>query len=261
VSDTSINTSAFIAENFGANATYVEGLLARFQADPNSVDETWREFFTDMLNGGNGLAVQAQQTAPAPQVETRPSGSVPAPMSQPVSQAPKTPAAPSPALSPDTEAKPLTGPAKKIVENMEQSLTVPTATSIRSMPVKLLEENRRIINEHLGPRGRGKASFTHLIGWAIVQAAKTYPAMNNGFAVIDGAPSRLTHESINLGIAIDIEKKDGTRNLLVPNIKGWPSTTPSNERGMANSRSPISRGRPSRSPTPAPSARSHPTRV
>ncbi|MEP7076179.1 MAG: multifunctional oxoglutarate decarboxylase/oxoglutarate dehydrogenase thiamine pyrophosphate-binding subunit/dihydrolipoyllysine-residue succinyltransferase subunit, partial [Acidobacteriota bacterium] len=100
------------------------------------------------------------------------------------------------------------------------SLSVPTATSFREIPVKLLEENRRTINEHLQTRGRGKVSFTHIIAWAIVKAAKAYPQMNYGFGVVNGAPSRLTHEHINLGIAIDVEKKDGSRNLLVPNIKG-----------------------------------------
>ena len=103
---------------------------------------------------------------------------------------------------------------------MEQSLTVPTATSVRNMPVKVLVENRTIINENLKRSGRGKVSFTHLIAWAIVKAMKTYPQMNNGYGMVDGKPSRLENESINLGIAIDIEKKDGSRNLLVPNIKG-----------------------------------------
>jgi len=208
VSEQSTNISATISESFGANASYVEGLLARYQADPKSVDDSWQEFFAGLLNGGT-----------APQAETRPVGSVPA--NQPASQPDTKPApkADTP-LAPDTEAKPLIGASKKIVENMEQSLTVPTATSVRSMPVKVLEENRRIINEYLAPQGRGKASFTHIIAWAIVQAAKAYPALNNGYGVVNGAPSRLEHEGINLGIAIDIEKKDGSRNLLVPNIKG-----------------------------------------
>jgi multifunctional 2-oxoglutarate metabolism enzyme len=216
VSEQSTNISAYITENFGANASYVEGLLARYQADPKSVDDSWQEFFGNLLNGGNG-----SQTA-APQAETRPVGSVsrdtqkPQPETKPADTAKKadTP------LPADTEAKPLIGASKKIVENMEQSLTVPTATSVRSLPVKVLEENRRIINEHLARQGRGKASFTHIIAWAIVQAAKAYPAMNNGYGVVNGAPSRLQHQGINLGIAIDIEKKDGSRNLLVPNIKG-----------------------------------------
>jgi multifunctional 2-oxoglutarate metabolism enzyme len=103
---------------------------------------------------------------------------------------------------------------------MEQSLSVPTATSVRSMPVKVLEENRRVINEHLQSTGRGKVSFTHLIAWAIIKAIKIYPQMNFGYGFVNNAPSRLENESVNLGIAIDIEKKDGSRSLLVPNIKG-----------------------------------------
>ncbi|MEQ1762927.1 MAG: multifunctional oxoglutarate decarboxylase/oxoglutarate dehydrogenase thiamine pyrophosphate-binding subunit/dihydrolipoyllysine-residue succinyltransferase subunit [Pyrinomonadaceae bacterium] len=210
MSEQSTNISALISENFGANASYVEGLLVRYQADPKSVDDSWQEFFSGLLNGGI-----------APQAETRPVGSVPSavPAAQnETKQAEATKKADTP-LSADTEAKPLIGASKKIVENMEQSLTVPTATSVRTMPVKVLEENRRIINEYLTPQGRGKASFTHIIAWAIVQAAKAYPALNNGYGVVNGAPSRLVHEGINLGIAIDIEKKDGSRNLLVPNIK------------------------------------------
>ena len=108
---------------------------------------------------------------------------------------------------------------------MEQSLSVPTATSFRDVPVTLLEENRRVINEQLKSRGKGKVSFTHLIAWAIVQSAKEYPQMNKGFAVVEGAPSRVENDSINLGIAIDIEKKDGSRSLLVPNIKGCERMT------------------------------------
>jgi len=206
----SINTSdltAFIKDSFGSNATYVEGLLERFRKDPKLVDDSWQTYFTDLLNGnapsdvtnGNGSSVSA---TPAPAAQ------------QPVKQAPAV------ILSPDTEPKPLTGASKKIVENMEASLTVPTATSFRTIPVKVLEENRRIINEHLAAGGRGKVSFTHIIAWAIVKAVVAYPHLNFGFGMIDGTPSRLEHEDVNLGIAIDIEKKDGSRNLLVPNIKG-----------------------------------------
>ncbi len=102
---------------------------------------------------------------------------------------------------------------------MEASLQVPTATSIRNIPVKALEENRRVINNHLALVGQPKASFTHIIAWAIVLAAKEYPRMNSGFAMQDSTPVRVDREDINLGIAIDVEKKDGSRSLMVPNIK------------------------------------------
>ena len=114
----------------------------------------------------------------------------------------------------------MTGVAKVIVENMEESLTVPTATSVRNIPVKVLEENRRIINENLKAQGRGKVSYTHLIAWAIIKALKEYPSLNFGYGFVNGAPSRLENDSVNLGIAIDIQKKDGSRNLYVPSIKG-----------------------------------------
>ena len=214
------NLSEFIEENFGANATYVEGLLARYKADPKSVDESWQEYFANLIDGTATAIAGGDQTAPAIQAETRPSGSVPRQTEKPT-KAEK----PAPVLSPDTAPKPITGPAKVIVENMEQSLTVPTATSSRNIPVKLLEENRRIINEHLQARGRGKVSFTHIIGWAIVRAVKIYPRMNVGYGEVDGKPSRLEHENVNLGLAIDIEKKDGSRTLLVPNIKAADKMT------------------------------------
>ena len=207
MSDTKTNITEFIDESFGANASYVQGLLARYQQDPRSVDESWQDYFADLLSS-NGQAQTDVAAAVPPKTEMRASASVPVENKR--SQAPEQ--------KPDN-SKPITGPAKKIVENMEQSLTVPTATSVRSMPVKLLEENRRMINEHLLAEGRGKASFTHIIAWAIVLAAKAYPRMNHGFAESNGVPSRVENEHINLGIAIDIEKKDGSRNLLVPNIK------------------------------------------
>jgi len=206
VSNETSKLSAFIEENFGANATYVEGLLARYQANPSSVDESWQEYFGGLLGSdSNGRRSPAQEQSPA----NNPPNSQPA--AKPVKQAP--------ALAPDTSARPIVGPGKIIVDNMEQSLTVPTATSSRNIPVKLLEENRRIINENLQAKGRGKVSFTHIIAWALIKAAKAYPNMNVGFGEVDGKPSRLEHTSINLGIAIDIEKKDGSRTLLVPNIK------------------------------------------
>ncbi|HEX6279698.1 MAG TPA: multifunctional oxoglutarate decarboxylase/oxoglutarate dehydrogenase thiamine pyrophosphate-binding subunit/dihydrolipoyllysine-residue succinyltransferase subunit, partial [Pyrinomonadaceae bacterium] len=210
MSEQSTNISEYISENFGANASYVEGLLARYKADPTSVDDSWQEFFSEMLNGGGKADAAAAGPTDAAKAAERPAAAA---ETKPAAKA-DTP------VPADAEAKPLIGASKKIVENMEQSLTVPTATSVRSMPVKVLEENRRMINDHLAAHGRGKASFTHIIAWAIVQAAKAYPAMNHGYGVVDGKPSRIENESINLGIAIDIEKKDGSRNLLVPNIKG-----------------------------------------
>ena len=205
--------SAFIQENFGSNATYVEGLLARYRSDPKLVDDAWQEYFGDLLSGKR----------PGDAVSTTPAASDKAVSSPAVSAAPKAPVVVP--ISGDVSPRPITGPAKKIVENMETSLTVPTATSFRTIPVKVLEENRRIINDHLANGLHGKVSFTHLIAWAIVTAIRSYPNMNVGFGVVDGVPSRLEHQDVNLGIAIDIEKKDGSRNLLVPNIKAADKMT------------------------------------
>src|SRR5688500_2620870 len=215
MTETNTKLSEYIAENFGANASYVEGLLARFQSDPTLVDETWRTFFSDLISGNNGQDTTVQTGSQVAQ-NTSPSAANTAAAA--VKKAPSETS-----VAPDTNAKALTGASKKIVENMEQSLSVPTATSLRTIPVKLLEENRKIINTHMQGAGRGKVSFTHLIGWAIVKAAKDFPHMNQGYGLINGAPSRLENQSINLGIAIDVEKKDGSRNLLVPNIKDGES--------------------------------------
>jgi len=124
-----------------------------------------------------------------------------------------------PTASDEDEAVPLKGPAARVVANMEASLSVPTATSVRDMPVKLLIDNRIVLNNYLARSRGGKVSFTHLIGWAVVQALKVMPEMNNGFAETDGRPTLVKHANVNLGIAIDQVKPDGTRQLLVPNIK------------------------------------------
>jgi 2-oxoglutarate decarboxylase len=115
--------------------------------------------------------------------------------------------------------EPIRGGNMRVVENMEASLSVPTATSYRSIPVKLLDENRRTINEYRDAEGKSRVSFTHLISWAIVCALKHHPGINASFDLIDGAPHRRLKNGINLGIAVDSVRKDGTRTLLVPNIK------------------------------------------
>ncbi|CAN5171901.1 multifunctional oxoglutarate decarboxylase/oxoglutarate dehydrogenase thiamine pyrophosphate-binding subunit/dihydrolipoyllysine-residue succinyltransferase subunit [soil metagenome] len=208
------NLSEYIAENFGANASYVEGLLTRYQSDPTLVDESWRTYFSDLLNG-NAQEIQSSQSK---EVQS-PKSEVQSPTTAKTEQSePKKPTETK--VGEGVEVKKLTGVAKVIVENMEESLTVPTATSVRTMPVKVLDENRRIINENLKAQGRGKVSYTHLIAWAIIKALEEFPALNNSYGFVNGAPSRLENENVNLGIAIDIEKKDGSRNLYVPSIKG-----------------------------------------
>jgi 2-oxoglutarate dehydrogenase E1 component len=248
----STDLSEIIAENFGANATYVEGLLGRFRSDPALVDEAWRVYFTELLGGagdngraanagasGNGAASAQPPSQPSPQAQPAPASQVATPAAQPTptaSSASSGGTAPAAAPAARTsapsqapaaaeagqvagEAQPIRGGALKIVENMETSLTVPTATSNRLVPVKVLEENRLIVNHYLKENKRGKASYTHFIAYAILRALEKFPQMNDGFAVLDGQPSRVRRTAVNLGVAIDLEKKDGTRTLLVPNIK------------------------------------------
>src|SRR5699024_7779434 len=117
------------------------------------------------------------------------------------------------------EEKRLRGPAAAIAKNMNASLSLPTATSVRAVPAKLMADNRIVINNHL-KRGRGgKISFTHLIGYAMVRALHEFPNMNRHYTEVDGKPHAVTPEHVNLGLAIDQQGKDGSRNLVVAAIK------------------------------------------
>ena len=102
---------------------------------------------------------------------------------------------------------------------MNASVTIPLATSQRIIPVKVMDENRRIINQHRTLVGKSKVSYTHLIGWAILKALEDFPGLNHAYGEANGQPARIVHPQINLGIAVDVAGKDGSRNLLVPNIK------------------------------------------
>jgi 2-oxoglutarate dehydrogenase E1 component len=212
---------------YGANIAFIEELYEKFRTDPNSVSASWREFFA-----GYEPAFDEEEDPVEERVAAVTAGlSQPPPAAEP--GALKPPAAPAPVAAPAPKPTPvpaappsagakmvaLRGAASKIVSNMESSLTVPTATSVRNIPVKALEENRRVINNHLVLVGQSKASFTHIIAWAIVRAIKDHPRMNSGFTVQDGTPTRIDREEVNIGLAIDIEKKDGSRSLLVPNVK------------------------------------------
>ncbi|MDQ1709199.1 MAG: multifunctional 2-oxoglutarate metabolism enzyme, partial [Frankiaceae bacterium] len=219
--------------SFGTNVWLVDEIYRQYQNDPNSVDEAWWDFFADYDPADVGTPTNgkpAAETAPgaAPSAPAPAAAPVAAPASAPEATPPAAPPAAQPAAKPagpasalpaGAQARPLKGAAARVVTNMEASLHVPTATSVRAVPAKLLEDNRTVINRHLA-RGRGgKVSFTHLIGYAIVQAAKLMPEMNNGYASIDGKPQLVVPEHVNLGLAIDLAKEDGSRQLLVPNIK------------------------------------------
>jgi multifunctional 2-oxoglutarate metabolism enzyme len=121
-------------------------------------------------------------------------------------------AAPAPAAGP--EAKPIRGPAATLVKFMNDSRSIPTATSFRTLPVDVLDARRK----ELKAAGR-KLSFTHLIAWAIVQAARDMPVMGHGYAEDGGKPQRVVPGTIGLGLAVDVERKDGTRSLVVPVLR------------------------------------------
>ncbi|WP_425503992.1 multifunctional oxoglutarate decarboxylase/oxoglutarate dehydrogenase thiamine pyrophosphate-binding subunit/dihydrolipoyllysine-residue succinyltransferase subunit [Rhodococcus triatomae] len=145
----------------------------------------------------------------------------------PATKATETPAtkatetkASAPATPPATEeSRVLRGAAAAVAKNMNASLTIPTATSVRAIPAKLMADNRIVINNHLARTRGGKISFTHLLGYAIVQAVKVFPNMNRHFAEIDGKPNVVTPPHTNLGLAIDLAGKDGNRSLVVAAIK------------------------------------------
>ena len=230
------------AEDFGANAWMVDELYKQFVEDRNLVDQSWWPVLENYTPSADAaLAQPAADTTVSPSIE-----SVPNPPTQPLTindtgaqpiarttnVAPKP--QPIPAEMPNSVSAaevqqadsseedvvtPLRGMAKALVTNMDESLSVPTATSVRTIPAKLLIDNRIVINNHLRRARGGKVSFTHLIGWALIETLKEFPSQNVYYAVIDGKPSMVKPAHINLGIAIDIPKPDGTRSLLVPNIK------------------------------------------
>jgi multifunctional 2-oxoglutarate metabolism enzyme len=112
------------------------------------------------------------------------------------------------------EVKPIRGPAATLVKFMNESRSIPTATSFRTLTVDVLDSRRKELKE----AGR-KLSFTHLIAWAIVQAARDMPVMGDGYAEDGGKPQRVVPGTTSLGLAVDVERKDGTRSLVVPVLR------------------------------------------
>ncbi|MDE0775609.1 MAG: multifunctional oxoglutarate decarboxylase/oxoglutarate dehydrogenase thiamine pyrophosphate-binding subunit/dihydrolipoyllysine-residue succinyltransferase subunit [Nocardioides sp.] len=173
---------------------------------------------SDKTDGASSKA--SSEAKPAPKAEPRSSGKAAEPAKATSTPTPKDAKPPEPAEASDEPTYTvLRGAPARTAKNMDQSLTVPTATSVRSVPVKLLWDNRTVINSHLARARGGKVSFTHLIGYALVRAARSMPEMNVGFETVDNKPNLITPAHINLGLAIDVPKPDGSRQLLVPAIK------------------------------------------
>jgi multifunctional 2-oxoglutarate metabolism enzyme len=239
------------ATDFGPNEWLVDELYQRYLADPGSVDMAWWNFFADYTppagsstaaragqQGGTGAASARPASAALPSTETPPApagqpgpaqpaaaGTPAAPVrpAAPPAAQPASPAAAAPAPAATDRSARLRGAAARTAANMTASLAVPTATSVRSVPAKLLIDNRIVINNHLA-RGRGgKVSFTHLIGFAVVRALAAAPEMNYAYTEVDGKPAVLQPEHVNLGLAIDVTARDGSRQLLVPGVKAAES--------------------------------------
>ena len=244
--------------SFGPNEWLVDEMYEQYLKDPNSVDNHWKEFFAgkngaapSQANGApisgtppipkrvQAPKVSAPSTTPTPVVAApvatdRAAASVVTPVSQPAPQPtvrPVTQPSPTPAqpvakpakeIATPTAARiePLRGVANRVVQSMEASLSVPTATSVRAIPAKLMIDNRTVINNHLKRARGGKVSFTHIIGYAMIKALRQLPEMNAFYTELQDKPAIGFPDHINLGIAIDLAKDDGSRQLLVPSIKG-----------------------------------------
>ncbi|WP_428341167.1 multifunctional oxoglutarate decarboxylase/oxoglutarate dehydrogenase thiamine pyrophosphate-binding subunit/dihydrolipoyllysine-residue succinyltransferase subunit [Mycobacterium sp.] len=220
---------------FGQNEWLVEEMYRKFRDDPASVDPSWHEFLVDYNPDATGESpaevkpARANAAAPPAAAPPRPADPAPAVGGNGAAR-PAAPAAPAPA--PAAAAKPagpppaegdenqvLRGAAAAVVKNMSMSLDLPTATSVRAIPAKLMIDNRVVINNQLKRTRGGKISFTHILGYALVQALKSFPNMNRHYAEIDGKPNSVTPAHTNLGLAIDLQGKDGKRSLVVAGIK------------------------------------------
>jgi 2-oxoglutarate dehydrogenase E1 component len=170
----------------GINSWLEDELREQFRHDRREIDEDWKRFFESL--------------SPGPPVSPSP---------RPVTEE----------GVPGDEVVPLRGAAARIVDNMTASLAIPVATSQRIIPVKVIDENRRVINLHRGLQGASKVSYTHLITWGILKAIEAFPVLNSAFGENNGEAVRIQHKQINIGIAIDLPGRDGSRSLVVPNIK------------------------------------------
>ncbi len=193
------------------NSWLEEELYRQFQYNKQTVDTAWKQVFEangHTGNGGNG-------TTHGSGVAQLPAAPAPAPAPRPAA-APEVPPVP---ISAGDQLVPLRGPALRIAENMTASLSMPVATSQRVIPVKVIDENRRAINNHRSLTGQSKVSYTHLVAWAIVRAIDAVPALNQAYTESGPDAFRITRSHVNMGLAVDVAGKDGARSLKVPSVK------------------------------------------
>jgi 2-oxoglutarate dehydrogenase E1 component len=186
------------------NSAFAQALYEDYLRDPASVPEEWRRLFDNGMKGEEPLP-----GTPALDTETAPETGAPS--------APASADAPT-AQPPNRLTAPISGPALRLVKNMEDSLEIPTATSFREVDVSRLWAVRSSFNRQLKERGL-KLSFTHFVGWAIVAAARQYPAMVHAVAREGDQYFRVDPEGVHLGLAVDTVSKHGERKLMVPVIK------------------------------------------
>lgn len=244
---------------FGQNQWLVDEMFQQWKDDPNSVDKEWAALFEKKgapeapdapQTGGSGhtgtakkgegdvtrpdaAARAAAGDGPATNLTDKHGGAGKNPEATPgdaPARQPRVRTKPESPLNqvkdlPEPGEKQLKGAFKAIAKNMEASLSIPTATTVRDMPARLMFENRSMINDHLKRTRGGKISFTHIIGWAMIKAVQIHPAMNVRYEEIDGKPHVVNPEHVNLGLAIDLPKKDGSRSLVVAAIKECETKT------------------------------------
>lgn len=219
-----------LQDDYGANSWLVDEMYQKYSQNPDSVDKEW----WPILENYKPTAASVTTSVPAVSTPVVSDATTSIPVIAKTTAVEAKPQ-PIPAQAPVTESitivqdtseveaqdqiSPLKGMAKTIATNMDLSLQVPTATSVRTLPAKLMIDNRLVINSHLSRTRGGKISFTHIIGFAIIQAIKKLPAQNVYYDIVDEKPVVVQPANINFGLAIDIPKPDGTRALLVPNIK------------------------------------------
>jgi len=195
-----------IFEKFGINYGLVFDLLEKYEEDPDSISNEWKKYLDDLLKEehNNGKNTSVKKTNFLNELKENGKDSL---------------------IEKKQEKNDLqnleliAGVGAKIIENMDTSLSIPTATSQRNISVKLLEENRRLINQYFLRIGKKKVSFTHIVAFALVQALKKFPDLNNSFIISKDKPYLHRKELINLGLAVDVVRKNGSRSLMVPNIK------------------------------------------
>jgi len=221
----------------GMNEGLLEELYDQYRRDPDSVPERWREYFgaSPVSNGARRAPAPAGFDGD-PTASDRPQDAAAHPGGRSPGASRRVGARPGPrrpTLDPRADAG--RGPGDRTRRGRRRAAAGRRGShgdehgGVARRPDrerrcgrcrrKLLEVNRQILNNHSRADRRGKVSFTHLIAFAVVQALGDFPGINASYALRDAKPTVTRHHHVNLGLAVDVTREDGTRTLLVPNIK------------------------------------------